>query len=704
MAIGQRAFAGQEARRWPGTVGAAPLFAVLLVLAVARASPGAGLELHVAPEGNDEGPGTKEKPFRSLERARDALREIRKKGPLPAGGATVWIHKGIYQRDRTLELTAEDSGTPESPVAFRAAEGEEARILGGRTISGWKPVNDPQVLSRLDEKARGKVLQTDLKAQGITDLGKLRSRGFGRPITPAHLELFFEGRRMTLAHWPDGDSVRIAAPGAVDPGGDGHGGALGKLDAGFHYEGDRPRRWKDARGVWVHGYWAWDWANSYEEVDSIDLEKRLVKTKAPHGQYGFRAGQRFYFLNVLEELDSPGEYFTDAEAGILYLWPPSPIEIGEAMVSVLESPLVEMKSASRVVLGGLTFECSRGHGIRIAGGEGDLVTGCTIRDLGNYAVFVEGGSNHAVEGCEIHSLGDGGVSFTGGDRKTLEPSGHRGVNNHLHHLAEWSRCYCPAFLVEGVGCRIAKNLIHDHPHCSILFGGNEHLIELNEIHHVCLETGDVGAIYAGRDWTYRGNVIRHNFIHHTGGVGMGSMGVYLDDCVSGETVFGNVFYKVQRAAFIGGGRDNTVENNVFVDCDPAVAIDGRGLDRSPVWHDMVYKYMKGRLESVRPHEPPYSVRYPRLAGLDAFYSKDDGIPPEGNVVARNIAVGKWIQIGWHATPAMIEVRDNLTGEDPRFVDPERMDFRLRDDSPAWKLGFKKIPFEEIGLETKAKGR
>jgi fumarate reductase flavoprotein subunit len=47
----------------------------------------------------------------------------------------------------------------------------------------------------------------------------------------------------------------------------------------------------------------------------------------------------------------------------------------------------------------------------------------------------------------------------------------------------------------------------------------------------------------------------------------------MDDCVSGTEVFGNVFYKVHWAMFIGGGRDHRVENNLFVDCDPAVLGD-----------------------------------------------------------------------------------------------------------------------------------
>ena len=434
---------------------------------------------------------------------------------------------------------------------------------------------------------------------------------------------------------------------------------------------------------------------------ALDREQRLIKAAPPHGLYGFRKGQRFYFLNVLEELDQLGEWFLDRAAGLLYFWPPN--GSGEsssiaAMLSLLDQPLVRLSGAAHVTFQGLTLEATRGDAVVIQGGAGNRIRGCTIRNIGNWAVRVEGGTGHGVVDCDVFDTGDGGVSLSGGDRQTLVSGGHFVENCHFARQGRWSKCYVPAVLMSGVGHRTAHNLIHDHPHCAILFGGNEHLIEFNEIHHIALETGDVGAIYTGRDWTCRGNRLRHNFIHHTGGVGMGSMGVYMDDCVSGTEVFGNVFYKVHWAMFIGGGRDHRVENNLFVDCDPAVRMDGRGLDRSPVWFNMVYDTMKKSLTAVP--QGLYRQRYPAIANLDPYYERTDGVPPENNVVARNVCVGKWLEVGWHAKQEMLRLEQNYVGPDPGFAAPDKMDFRIKADSPVWATGFQPIPWDKLGLRTR----
>lgn len=655
---------------------------------------------YVSTDGDDKASGTSvAKAFATLQCARDAIGKLKKAEALLEGGVTVWIRSGEYYLDGGFELTSEDSGTSESPIVYRAMSGERVRIIGGREVSGWQKVQEKAILERLDPAAHGQVYQVDLKAQGIDDFGQLRSRGFARGTSPAALELFFQDKPMNIARWPNNSFLKIA--GFTEAKDDGHGRKLGELSGGFNYEGERPKRWKDTSDVWAHGYWAYDWANSYEHIASIDLKKRLIKTSPPHGNYGFRTGGRFYFLNILEELDEPGEWYLDRKSGILFFWPPAPIEQGRTMVSIVEDPIVHLNNTSHVTIRDLEIECARGVGVRISGGSNNNVINCTLRNLGNYGVTVNGGKGHSVVGCEIYQMGDGGISLRGGDRKTLAPARHFAYNNHIHHIARWSRCYVPAVSISGVGIRVSNNLIHDHPHCAILFGGNDHLIELNEIHHVCLETGDVGAIYTGRDYTFRGNILRHNFIHHTGGVGMGSMGIYMDDCVSGTQIYGNVLWKLHRAVFLGGGRDFNVENNIFIDCDPAIDIDGRGLSKSAVWNNMVYKTMKQRLERMNWKQPPYSTRYPELADLQKYYDKDDGLPPGNILVARNICVGeKWLTIRWGATKEMVVVQDNLIEGDPHFVDAANGDFRLKDDSPAYKLGFKKIPFEQIGLVKK----
>jgi hypothetical protein len=686
---------------------------LLLGLFAARVCSAA--EFWVATDGTDANAGTRSKPFATLERARDALRQVRRDNPALNEGATVYIRGGDYYRTNAFELTAEDSGTPEKPVFWRAYKNEPVRMLGGRRLAGFERVTDASVLARLDGKARDHVVQLNLRERGIPDSGGMKSRGFGRPSATSHCELFFDHRPMTLARWPNqGEFAQISGyPEAADRK-DEHGGKLGELSDGFFYTGERPGRWQDTSAVWVHGYWAYDWANSYEKVASLQPEQHLVKTAPPYGLYGFRKGQRFYFLNVLEELDQPGEWFLDHKTGTLYFWPPvtgtEDLGAHEILLSLIEQPLLRLTEVSNVTVRGMTFEATRGNGIEIHGGKENRITGCVIRNAGNSGVLIDGGSSNGVMSCDIFDTGDGGVVMTGGDRQTLTPGGHFVENCHFQRQGRWSKCYVPAISMTGVGLRASHNLIHDHPHCAILYWGNDHLIEFNEIHHIALETGDVGAIYTGRDYTFRGNKIRYNFIHHTGGVGMGSMGVYMDDCVSGTEVFGNVFFKVHWAMFIGGGRDHRVENNLFVECDPAVRVDGRGLDASPVWHGQVDDTMRKSLTLVP--QGLYRERYPEMKTLDRYYGPPQGpaitgaafqgVPPENNWIAHNVCVGSWLEASWHAEPQMLRLENNLTNASASLVSQPKdgspaTEFELKKESPAWAMGFRRIPLEQIGL-------
>lgn len=638
-------------------------------------------------------------PFATLERARDAIRRMKQSGPLPSGGVQITLCSGRHERDRGFVLSAEDSGTAQAPMTYRAADGTAVVISGARVLRHFGPVTDSGVRARLDPAVRESVVQVDLRAAGVSNFGRLTRRGFSQPVRPAHLELFVDDQPMTLARWPKRGFATIDGIPMDRAKDDGHGTRMGALDAGFYYHGDRPRRWANHNGIWLHGYWAYDWANTYEKLSSYSSVSGLIQLEPPHGIYGFIPGQRFYFLNVLEELSAPGDYVVDEDRGWLYWLPPAGSAGAVVTASVVEEPLITLNDTEHVTIRGLTLDGARGHGIVIRNGVANTVAGCVLRNLGNNGVIVDGGRQNTIVGCDLYRLGDGGINLIGGDRATLTPAGHVARNNHIHHFAHWSRCYQPAILMTGVGQRAEHNLIHDGPHTGILFWGNDHVMERNEIYRVCLETGDVGAIYTGRDYTFLGYRIRHNFIHHTGGVGMGSMAIYLDDCVGGAWIEGNIFLNTTNAVFIGGGRHNTVVNNVFVNCDPAVHLDGRGVSTAKVWHDMVYVTMKERLEAMRPHLPPYSVRHPELATLAPYYAGTDGVPPGNNLVARNVAVGgRWKNIGWGAEPYPPVFENNLLDTDPQFIDAPNQDFRLKPGSSALLLpGFEPIPTDLIGL-------
>ncbi|MHC4407081.1 MAG: hypothetical protein ACYTG0_46300, partial [Planctomycetota bacterium] len=266
--------------RWT-TVGLPSLAWIVIACASAKAA-----DFYVAIGGNDAWSGRlaepnadkSDGPFATLERARGAVRKLETAGPPAEGGVAVEVRGGVYERSEAFELTAEDSGTVDAPVVYRARRGEEVRLVGGKVVAGFRPVTDARVLGRLDEAARGNVLRADLKAMGITDLGEVAASG-------KRLELFFQDRPMTVARWPNEGFTRVVDVVEYD----GHqihgrkGSKVGKLI----YEGDRPSRWTGEKDLWLHGYWFWDWSEQRQKVESIDLESRVITLAPPAHGYGY---------------------------------------------------------------------------------------------------------------------------------------------------------------------------------------------------------------------------------------------------------------------------------------------------------------------------------------------------------------------------------------------------------------------------------
>ena len=663
-----------------------------LVMTAARAE----LTLHVSPNGADTAPGTADAPLATLERARDLLREMRGKDPTAlAGGATVWVHGGTYERTAAFTLESQDSGTPQGMIVYRAALGESPVLLGGRVLpaDAFQPVTDDAVLKRLGPAARDTVRCADLRALGITDLGVFPNAFSTPPVVP---ELFFDGKRMTLARWPNGDEWATVAS-VVDSGPAPWRDHASQDTGTFEYAGDRPARWAAAPAVWLYGYWCFDWASETIRVKSIDTATHRVTLASPH-VYGIGSGnkaeRRFCALNLLEEIDSPGEYYLDRENGRLYFWPPAPVTADNVVLSLLKEPVVQTTNAAHLVLRGLTVACCAGTGVQVDGGTDVQVLACDVRNTGRDGLVVKGGTHHRIEACNISETGTGGVMVEGGDRKTLSPCDHAVVNNDIWNVARRQRTSVYNVHLDGVGVRLAHNSIHDAPHQAIGIGGNDHVIEFNDVYRICQESDDCGAFYMGRNPSERGTIIRHNFWHDTGGQrSHGSCAVYFDDGSGGQTVFGNVFLRAAGgnfgAVFIHGGHDNRVVNNIFIDCRAAM--------RQVRWNDEGWrKWLDGELwqtrllKEVDITKPPYSDRYPELRGFMEFHGEPRMNHSERNLVVRcpMLLDGDWDQ------------KDNyVTDSDPGFADATAQNFALKEDSEVFHKipGFEKIPFDQIGL-------
>jgi hypothetical protein len=644
--------------------------------------------LYVAPAGSDDAPGSAEEPLATLAGARDAIRAIKAIGPLPEGGVEVLVRPGIYRVAEPVAFVEEDSGTEEAPIVFRSVERGKARLTGGFGLSGFTRVTDAAVLERLDPRVRDKLWQINLKDQGMTDLGNA--------VNPVErLEFFFDGKPMTLARWPNEGSTVVKEVPKQDKE-DGPGGQIVYLD-------DRADRWVDEKEVWLYGCWRYQWSDDFMRVATLDPEENLITFAPPRHSFGYSETKAYFALNLLCELDRPGEWYLDRETGTLYFYPPASLEQGRTEVSRPPN-ILRLTGASHLTFDGFVVEASQSDGVVLEICNEIQFVSCTFRNTGDAGLRVKEGNEVAVIGCDITETGGHGIDFIGGSIQRLEPANHLALNNHIWRVARWKRMNRLAINLHGVGHRVAHNLIHDMPHSAMWFGGNDHLIEFNEIHSVCYEVQDAGAIYTGRNWTSRGNIIRNNYLHDVHGLGgRFVMGVYLDDMFSSVDIYNNLFYRVLNPVIIGGGRDNLVANNIFIESGPAVTIDDRAMQSWANFHADAWlkeQKEKGTIGGIAFDKPPYSDRYPRLAKIM------EGTPkaPEGNVVTRNISYnGRWSLI--HAGAAKyVRVEDNLVDVDPHFVDPENLDFRLRDDSPALKLGFKPFPLDLIGLindETRA---
>lgn len=663
-----------------------------------------GATIHVDPMASPGGDGSEMAPYDGLEGARDALRS---QGP---GRHEVLLHPGVYYRTKPFILEKTDSGTAENRVVWRAVSPLSVKLDGALRVprEGWeRPL--PEELERIDAAAREFVVCIDLKGLNIKHCTPYPNRFAGRG---GLLDLHAGDERQPLARWPDGFPEKSALMGEVLDRGAVENGV--SRPGRFIMEENRCKRWKVDRGVWLEGYWRAPWEPVVLKVARIESTPNVITfSEALANGIGSKyakppaLGSRdepWWALNLLEEITVPGEWAVDFPSQRLFWWPPNSKALNDARLSDLEGPMVRFNGVSDVRWEGIHLVRSLSGAIELKDCQHVELVGLRVSQCGGSGIAVNGGTENVVRSCDLYDLGETGIILTGGDRKTLRPCGHLAENNHIWNVGVYRKTYAPGILIgsewsggggdgSNVGCRIRHNLVHDTPHAGILYGGNDHLIELNEIARTVLTSSDMGAIYTQGDWASQGNVVRHNFIHDN----PRSIGVYLDDGDSGDIIEGNLFVRNINGASVCGGHHNIVTGNIVYDCSRfGLYIDARGVARG---YDLKSRHYQ-KLISLPFQQPPWSTRFPSLVRLPEI---DTRIPQEnqisGNVVARcpkpEYLNGKLEEF------EASRVGDNAVfgNEDPGFVNASENDFRLRPDSEVFKRfpQFKSLPPSDMGL-------
>ncbi len=725
---------------------------VIFLLAINHAL---GQEFYVSPAGNDKSSGTAAAPVATLTKAQELIKKFKTANPNYEGEIIVHIGAGNYELQSGFQLDEAITGSKQTSIIWRGVNKDKVIISGGKKIksSAFKKVNDPAILIRVGKTAAAALYQVSLKKLGILNYGKHQSYGHGQPVVPAPLELYFNNEPLTLAHYPNSGSIKIGK--VIDKGSVPRIGDTSNRGGIFEYTDTRHAKWTGQKNIWLQGTFNYGFADDNINIEKIDTLKKQIKLVTPH-LYGLGNGkdfQAYTAYNILEELDSPGEWWLDTKTGILYVWPPSTLQAASITVSVLETPIVSVINQTYTTLEGLTIEAGRGMGIYMEGGHHNTIVGCTIRNVGTSGIFMGQGAEankgpmsidnfegHPVSGiigslqnylykntswnrnagydqqilsCDVYNTGSGGIYLSGGDKRTLTKANNIVENCKVHDFNRRNKFIWSGISVDGCGNKIRHCEIYNTDWQGIFVHGNEHVFEYNNIHHVTLNSDDTSPWYIGRDPSDRGNVVRYNYFHHIGNPNRMNMGIYCDDSSADVFVFGNVFYKMETKhgiLFTNSGWDLTMKNNIIIEPTDATAqisahyyTWAAGSEKSMFGQEGL---IRNRLtKSVSYTTEPYASKYPGLLEyLDTIPGTRQwkAMRANRNVFADNLIIGgpanptKLIG-GQYAT---ITERNNYRcTSNPGFVDAEHENFTLLPTSEVFKKikGFEPVPFDKMGL-------
>lgn len=691
------------------------LCAFVLIFALCLAvEAAAGYTFYVSASGDDAAGGTDiDRPFRTLERARDAVRQLKAGGSLDAP-VTVYLRGGHHALAEPLVLEPVDSGTTACPVLYRAYANEQPVITGGRRVAGWTRRQDG-------------VWTADVPA---VKAGQWDFR-----------QLYVNGRQYRRARIPNEGFLRVAGcpegtPGTVH---------YHKDCQSFEFApGDLDPTWTNLDDVEVIVYHFW--TDSHLPIESIDTEKNLVTFKHKAGKVFTddfsEDGARYIVENVFEELDEPGEWYLNRRTGVLFVIPRPGDDLKSAEVIAPFAPAflrfegdpVNRQYVEHIAFDGLSFEYTNWRlplgnsndrqgsasipaAITLMGTRRCRFDRCRVANIGTFAFEIGVGctDNHFTYN-EISHIAAGGFRINGATERDhlLQRTGNNVItDNVLQYYGEDYPSAVGVLLMNTSGNHVAHNAIHHGWYTGVSIGwvwgyqrsiSRDNVVEFNHIHHIGQGLlSDMGAIYTLG--ISPGTVLRNNLIHDVEANHYGGWGIYNDEGSSHILIENNVVYNTKFAGYnIHFCKEVTVRNNIFAFGRLQQLSRSRVEPHKSVFfeNNIVY-WTEGKLLDGNWKDKPYTFY---------FHPKDGS----GTRETTSTFDMDW-NVYFNPTQKLDEVQFNgMTWDqwrktdkdtrsvysDPLFVDPDKYDFRLKPDSPALKMGFEPIDVTAVGPRAPAR--
>jgi hypothetical protein len=494
---------------------------------------------YVSPTGSDQNAGTFERPFKTVEKALDALKAR-------SGSAAIYrivLRNGLYHIEKPVVLDASLKLDSASSLFIEAYKGERPVISGNKKVAkNWQKAG--------------------------VNLWKVK-------VPDAFTQLFINGKRAIRARYPnegkwlEPDSVLLKENRLV-------------------FTGKIPKEFDEIKTAELHVTGIWHWIR--QTIGAFDVEKQSVVTNQYPGpecsstKIGTR--DRAYFENSLRFVDSENEWYLDQEAGELFLFSKT-----NPALATVEYPtakqLIEVTGTreeriGNVFIDGITFtgtlwELGPVERKGIQGGIWGTEKGKPVY-APEAAVMLEWTRNSRISNCRFVGLGEGAItlglgcfqnqiinnqfedvgsnviqigyraSYVGEGHPLhkdftdpQEVSHHNLIrNNHLKNIATTDKGSVGIWVGYSNHNQIDHNLIEDFPYSGMNVGWywsdeenmvstncHHNTIEWNEVRNGMKYLSDGSGIYLVG--SQPGTKVNDNWVYEIGGGYIQANGIYIDE-------------------------------------------------------------------------------------------------------------------------------------------------------------------------------